>query len=93
MKETAFLINVSRGALVNELDLINALKNSEIRGAALDVFTEEPPKKELATLPNVIATPHIGGATFEAIQRTGKITLQNIERFLHKQSLKFEAKV
>lgn len=89
MKSTAFLINVSRGGLVKEIDLIEALKTGQIKGAALDVFAEEPPTTALPYLPNLIATPHIGGATFEAIERTGNVTIENLQRFLAGEQLEY----
>jgi glycerate dehydrogenase len=70
MKKTAYLINVSRGGIVNELALANALKNRTIAGAALDVLTSEPPKPDNPlldpTIPNLLLTPHIGWASKEA---------------------------
>ena len=68
MKPTVFLINTARGELVNEADLITALSNTTIAGAALDVFENEPlSKSTLKSLPNVILSPHIAGATDESI--------------------------
>ena len=63
MKNSAVFINTSRGGIVNELDLINALKKKEIQGAALDVFSSEPLDKtsELFNLENVFLSPHISG--------------------------------
>ena len=63
MKETAFVINTSRGKIINENDLITALKNNQISGAALDVFTTEPLNHEspLFNLENVFLSPHISG--------------------------------
>ena len=90
MKPTAFLINISRGALVNEEDLIDALVNNQIKGAALDVFEMEPPVNELPLLKNVIATPHIGGATYESIMRIGDISVSNIKKFINGEELDFE---
>jgi D-3-phosphoglycerate dehydrogenase len=69
-KAGAYLINASRGEVVDCKDLLNALKNRKLAGAALDVYENEPPKepweKELVAMPNVIATPHIGAQTLEA---------------------------
>lgn len=89
MKSSAFLINISRGGLIHEGDLVEALKNGGIRGAALDVFEVEPPQNELSMLPNVIATPHIGGATYEAIVNISTITIDNIQRFIEEEELLF----
>jgi len=67
MKKNCYLINTSRGGIVNENDLITALKQKIIKGAALDVFENEPEiKKEFLSLENIILTPHIGAYTHEA---------------------------
>jgi len=67
MKKTTLLINTSRGGIINETELIKALKNNLIRGAALDVFETEPNvRKSLLVLKNLVATPHIAGYTREA---------------------------
>lgn len=72
MKKTAYLINCARGKVVDEHALVNALKNNDIAGAALDVFEKEPLQgSELTTLDTVILTPHIGGSTYEAQRATG----------------------
>lgn len=67
MKPSAFLINGSRGKIIDEAALITALENGTIRGAGLDVFEVEPlpTDSKLLTLPNVVALPHIGSATHE----------------------------
>lgn len=63
-KKGVNIVNVARGGIVDEEALLNALKTGQCGGAALDVFTEEPPKNpviiELIQHPNVIATPHLG---------------------------------
>lgn len=68
MKNTAYLVNVSRGPIVDEGALARALKRGRIAGAALDVFATEPIRKDhpLASLDNVVLTPHIASATLEA---------------------------
>ncbi|MBN2898023.1 MAG: hydroxyacid dehydrogenase [Clostridia bacterium] len=71
MKETAFLINTARGAIVNEKDLYEACKNKVIAGAGLDVLQQEPvdPENPILYLDNVVVSPHIGAATKEATNR------------------------
>ena len=67
MKKTAYIINTSRGEIIDEDALYDALKEGKIAGAALDVFEKEPATgNKLTTLPNVICTPHIGAQTKEA---------------------------
>jgi D-3-phosphoglycerate dehydrogenase / 2-oxoglutarate reductase len=66
MKKTAFIINTSRGGVIDEAALAAALQNGAIAGAALDVFEKEPPAGPILTAPNTILTPHIGGQTEEA---------------------------
>ncbi|HSI68008.1 MAG TPA: phosphoglycerate dehydrogenase [Planococcus sp. (in: firmicutes)] len=92
MKPTAFLINISRGSLVCEKDLQEALESGRISGAALDVFESEPTKSELAKMDRVIATPHIGGATYESISRIGDLSVSNIQRFIEGKELKYKVK-
>ena len=82
MKPTAFLINTSRGPVVDEVALVNALKNKTIAGAGLDVFEFEPKiSKGLATLKNVVLTPHIASARMSVREDMAKITAQNIIDF------------
>ena len=79
MKNTAILINTARGPIVNQEDLIWALKNKEIASAGLDVFEHEPDiAHELTILDNVVLTPHIASATVETRLSMAKITAQNI---------------
>ena len=87
MKPTAFLINTSRGEVIDENALHDALRDGKIAGAALDVYETEPPTNEmLMQLPNVICTPHIGAQTKEAQELAAVViaekiiqTLQEIE--------------
>lgn len=70
MKSTAIIINASRGLVIDECALIDALKNRKIKGAALDVFEAEPPKNtKLLSLKNTVFTPHLGAMTEEADRR------------------------
>ena len=81
MKDTAFLVNTSRGKIVNEKDLIAALKKKTIAGAGLDVFEIEPLEKEnhLLELENCIITPHIGSSTIETRGKMAEITMKNLD--------------
>lgn len=82
MKDTAFLINVARGSLVDSDALISSLKNDEIAGAALDVFENEPhPRQELVEMDNVIMTPHVGSATHVARFNLSKEAANNVLSF------------
>ena len=91
MKKTSILVNTSRGKIVNEKDLYDALKNSDIMAAALDVFEVEPPKADnpLFSLNNFIGTPHIGAATEEALIRMGMTAVDEIRRLFDGQSPQF----
>ncbi|MEF2615241.1 NAD(P)-dependent oxidoreductase [Faecalibacillus faecis] len=84
MKPTAFIINTSRGALIDEKALVEALKNQTIAGAGLDVQEEEPPKEDspLYQLDNVILTPHMGWKGLETRQRLVSILASNIKAYL-----------
>ena len=83
MKDTAYLINTSRGPVVDEKALVEALKNNTIKGAGLDVFEEEPALAPgLSELENVVITPHIASATVETRGKMSEIAAQNIIDFL-----------
>jgi glycerate dehydrogenase len=85
MKPSAFLINTSRGALINEEDLAYALNNDLIAGAGLDVLSTEPPGADnpLLHAKNCLITPHIGWATFEARSRLMQVLVNNVSSFIN----------
>ena len=87
MKSSAFLINTSRGPLIIDEDLADALNQGVIAGAGLDVLSMEPPMRDNALLKsrNCIVTPHIAWATKEARSRLMNIAVKNVEGFLVKQ--------
>jgi len=79
INENAFLINTSRGGIIDEKALYNTLKNNKIKGAALDSYKEEPPEKSpLVELKNIIMTSHNGAYTKEAINNMGIQAAQNL---------------
>ena len=83
MKPTAYLINTSRGPVIDEAALVSALEGKTIAGAGLDVYEHEPMVSAgLIALPNVVLLPHLGSATLEARVRMGLICLDNIEAVL-----------
>jgi D-3-phosphoglycerate dehydrogenase/(S)-sulfolactate dehydrogenase len=84
MKPDAIIVNVGRGEVINEADLIAALKAKTIAGAALDVRAQEPPVKgEMEEIPNLILTPHVAGITKESQLRINQILTSNIELVLN----------
>ncbi len=92
MKNSAILINVARGEVVDEKALVKAIREKWIAGAALDVFAKEPPEgSELLELKsyNVLFTPHIAGATNEARLRIIKEAMENIGRALRGEEVKY----
>ncbi|MES2315545.1 MAG: D-glycerate dehydrogenase [Patescibacteria group bacterium] len=83
MKPTAYLINTSRGPVVDEVALVEALKNGTIRGAGLDVYEFEPKLAEgLAQLPNTVLTPHIASAQNDSREEMSKVVAENVIDFL-----------
>jgi phosphoglycerate dehydrogenase-like enzyme len=84
MKPTAYLINVARGAIVNEAELIRALEEKRIAGAGLDVFVDEPlpPASRFFDLPNVIYSPHISGEMPAYETRATEVFCENLRRYL-----------
>ena len=80
MKKTAFLINTSRGKVVNEKDLVTALKQKIIAGAGIDVFETEPIKKNhpFMKLENLVMSPHVGSSTKETRIQMAELTVKNL---------------
>ena len=82
------LVNVARGQLVDEDALIAALGDGRLGGAALDVFESEPtPAARWAEVPNVVLTPHMGGATHEAVERMTDLLLANLDALFAGEAL------
>jgi len=90
MKEDAVLINLARGPLVDEGELIKALKEKKIRGAGLDVFSREPLPSDspLWELDNIILTPHLGGFSDVSNERSIELISENIRRYYAGEKLK-----
>ena len=84
MKPTAFLVNTARAAIVDEAALVTALREKRIAGAGLDVHLVEPlpPNSPWLALPNVILTPHIGGATNDVVRHHSDMIVADVERWL-----------
>lgn len=80
MKKTAFLVNTARGKIINEKDLVKALRKKIIAGAGLDVFQNEPISKNhpFTRMKNVVITPHSGSSTIETRNRMAEITTKNL---------------
>lgn len=79
MKKTAFLINTSRGAVIDEKALVTALQEKRIAGCALDVFEREPEvERALLTMPNTVLVPHIGSASIETRTKMAQMVAENV---------------
>jgi phosphoglycerate dehydrogenase-like enzyme len=88
MKPTARLVNTSRGPIVVEADLVEALRHGKIAGAGIDVFDQEPPPRDhpFRSLPNLLATPHIGYVSRALYERFYRDTVANIVQWLDGQA-------
>ncbi|ODS42784.1 MAG: hypothetical protein MSIBF_05725 [Candidatus Altiarchaeales archaeon IMC4] len=83
MKENAVIVNIARGGIIDEKALYDALKNSTIAGAALDVFEKEPPAgSPLLTLDNIVLTQHLGASTDEAQINAGIVVVEKVRDLL-----------
>ena len=82
MKPTAFVVNISRGPIVNEEDLLAALNAGRIAGAGLDVLNQEPPAADhpLVNHAKVVVTPHTAGITKQSFDALGRAVADNVER-------------
>jgi len=82
MKPTAFVVNISRGPIVNEEDLLAALNESQVAGAGLDVLNQEPPAPDhpLVNHEKVVVTPHTAGITRQSFDALGHAVAENVER-------------
>jgi phosphoglycerate dehydrogenase-like enzyme len=89
MKPSAYLIDVSRGGIIDHQALIEALKSHKLAGAALDVFPKEPlpPDNPLWKMPNVIISPHIAGVTHHYDERAVELFSENLRRYLAEEEL------
>jgi len=82
MKKSAIIVNTARGGVINEDALVNALRENKIKGAALDVYENEPPVgSPLLTLENVVLTPHLASGTEEAQINAGTIVVEKIKNY------------
>ncbi len=89
VKPTAYLIDISRGGVIDHAALVTALQERRLAGAALDVFPEEPlpPTSPLWRMPNVIVTPHISGSSLYYNERAVTLFAENLNRYLNGQPL------
>jgi phosphoglycerate dehydrogenase-like enzyme len=84
MKPGAYFLNLARAAIVDDEALYTALRDGHLAGAALDVFADEPvrPENRYVQLPNVLVTPHLGGATRDVIRHQTDMIVSDIEAWL-----------
>lgn len=89
MKNTAYLVNVGRGGVVDENALLHALQHNEIAGAALDVFEAEPLPEDspLWKQPNLIISPHISGNTADYNEKAAALFIENLQRYIMRKEL------
>lgn len=89
MKKEAYLVNTSRGKIVNQKALIESLREGRIEGTALDVFEEEPiePSNLLLQMDNVILTPHIGVSSLEAMKRMAVQVSEGVMKILRGETV------
>jgi phosphoglycerate dehydrogenase-like enzyme len=82
MKPTAYVVNISRGPIVHEVDLLAALNEGQIAGAGLDVLNQEPPAADhpLVIHEKVVVTPHTAGITRQSFDALGRAVADNVER-------------
>jgi len=92
MKKHAYLVNISRGSIIDEDALYNVLSNGKIAGAALDVFWQEPlpPDSKWRKLQNVLVTPHIGAATHDALKKASQTVAEDIIRISRGEKPKYQ---
>jgi len=90
MKPSAVIVNIGRGAIIDEAALVRALKEGRIAGAALDVFQQEPlsGESELWGMDNVIVTPHISGGTPRYMERAVELFCHNLRRYVSEEPLR-----
>lgn len=89
MKKTAVVINTARGSVIDEAALCRSLNEGWIAGAGLDVFEQEPfrPDNPLASMPNVVLTPHIAAGTRDALRAKMQALFKNVQRFFNGELL------
>lgn len=89
MRKGVFIINCARGGIVNEQDLYDAIQSEMVAGAALDVFTQEPPKDNpLLSLDQVVATPHLGASTDEAQENVAIAVAEQVTEYLKRGTIR-----